>query len=137
MSVAGEQIEDGSEVGRSSLVQNCLIGLISIELFKGGSSLAQATAHTPLACLAFGNLQLQVYFRNPKGQVAYVKYTGGWRTPIIITSIGPGFNLAVLEWDTGNRLRLYYQEFSGALAEHCSDDGGNTWFLGKFHIAGE
>jgi len=104
--------------------------------FKGAFNPGQATAHTPLAALAFSSVQLQVYYRNLKGEIVYVKNTGSWGTPIVIKDIGPGYNLAVLEWDNGNRLRLYYQLFSGALAEYCSDDGGKTWFPGKFHIAG-
>ena len=117
--------------------QSCLVSLILTEQFKGSFSPGQAAAHTPLAALGFGSVQLRVFYRNLKGQVVFNKYPGNWSAPIVITSIGPGYKFGVLQWDNGNRLRLYYQEFSGALSEHCSDDGGHTWFLGKFHIASE
>lgn len=104
--------------------------------FKGDFNPGQVTAHTPLAALAFSEVQLQVFYRDLKGQVVYVRNTGSWGPPNAIEGVGPGYNFAVIQWENGNRVRFYYQQFTGALVEYVTDNGGKTWSLGKFHIAG-
>lgn len=79
-------------------------------------------------------MELQVYFRDVKGHVVFVKNTGNWGSPNAIEGIGPSYNFAVLQWEKGNRLRLYYQEFSGTVTELCSDNGGKTWFPGQLKV---
>jgi hypothetical protein len=102
--------------------------------FPGAFNPGKATARTPLSALAFGNVELQVYYRNLKGQVVFTRNTGSWINPIVIEPLGPGYNFAALEWKNGSLLRLYYQQFSGVITELCSDDAGKSWFPGKLQV---
>ena len=78
---------------------------------------------------------LQVFYRDTEGRVVSVKNTGSWGSPKAIESIDASSKLAVLQWENGNRFRLYYQDSRG-LAELCSDDGGNSWFKGGLSVSG-
>jgi len=102
--------------------------------FTGGFVSGKATALTPIAALAFSNVQLQVYFRDSTGHVVFVKNTGSWGSPFTIEAVGPGHKFAVLQWESGKRLRFYYQEFSGPVRELCSDDSGSSWFPGSLKV---
>jgi len=105
--------------------------------FKGALDAGQITAHSPIAAVAFGEVQLQVYYRDTRGRVVFVKNTGSWSGPNVIEGLGPSYNFAVLQWESGKYLRLYYQTFAGAIAEHCSDNGGQSWFPGNLKVAGK
>jgi len=96
--------------------------------FPGAFNPGKATAHTPLSAVAFAEVELQVYYRDLQGHVVFIRNTGSWGNPNVIQALGPGYNFAVLQWEKGNRLRIYYQEFSGVIIELCSDNGGNSWF---------
>jgi hypothetical protein len=91
-----------------------------------------AIAGTPLGALAFGNVELQVYWRGLGGPIVFCSNTGSWGEATIIEPIGPGYKFAVLQWDSGKYIRLYYQRFDGTLVEYYSDDSGKTWVVGKF-----
>lgn len=92
------------------------------------------TARSPISTIVFGDVQLQVYYRDLNGRVAFVKNTGSWSRPSIIEAVGPGYNLAVLQWENGKRLRLYYQEFAGDIVELYSDNSGQSWAPGELHV---
>ena len=92
------------------------------------------TARTPIAALVFGNVQLQVYYRNRGGNVVFAKNTGSWGAPTTIEAIGPGYKFAVLQWESGKLIRFYYQDFSGVVRELCSDDSGSSWFAGALKV---
>lgn len=94
------------------------------------------TARTPLCAVVFGAPQIQVYYRDLQGRVAIVKNTGCWSNPYVIEGIGPGHNfaVAVLGWDGGERLRLYHQESSGVITEHCSNNDGQDWSPGELRV---
>lgn len=102
--------------------------------FTGAFNPGKAKARTPISAIAFADVELQVYYRVPKGQVVYVKNTGSWGHPNVIQALGPGYSFAVLQWDKGKLLRLYHQDYSGAITELCSDDSGKSWFPGKLHV---
>jgi len=102
--------------------------------FEGEFNPGPAASETPIAAIAFGNVELQVYFRNAEGRVVFTRNTGEWDRPVVIQLIGPGYKFAVLQMDNGERLRLYYQLFNGELVEFCSDDGGNSWFPGALKL---
>jgi len=102
--------------------------------FPGAFNPGKVTAHTPLAALAFADVELQVYYRDLQGRVVYVRNTGAWGNPIVINGVGPGYKFAVLQWEKGARLRFYYQEFAGAIVELASDNGGQSWFPGELHV---
>jgi len=104
----------------------------SKDWFQGAFNPGKATVQTPIAALAFDKVQLQVYWRDLEGRVVFSRNTGSWGSASVIGDIGPGYRFAVLQWDSGKYLRIYYQLFNGHLAEYCSDDGGETWFVGKF-----
>lgn len=108
-----------------------IAGLIFVE---GGFDPGQAAYETPIGALAFGDVELQVYWHNLRGQVVSSRNTGSWGAPTVIEPIGPSYRLAVLEWDNGKEIRLYTQLFDGTLAEFCSNDGGKTWSVGEFSV---
>ena len=101
---------------------------------EGGFNPGKAACQTPLAAIAFSNVQIQVYWRDLQGHVAFCRNTGSWGGATVIEPIGPGYRFAVLQWDSGKYIRLYIQLFNGSLAEYCSDDGGSAWFQGKFQF---
>lgn len=101
---------------------------------KGTFNPGRVTVRTPLAALAFGSVELQVYYRDHKGRLVFVKNTGSWGGANVTQGVGPSFNFAVLEWEKGTRLRLYYQEFWGPIVELCSDNGGQSWFRGELKV---
>jgi hypothetical protein len=103
-----------------------------LESVEGEFNPGKATVDTPLAAVVFGDVQIQVYWRDLEGRVVFARNTGSWGSATAIGDIGPGYRFAVLQWDDGQYLRLYYQLFNSHLAEYCSDDGGKTWFVGKF-----
>jgi hypothetical protein len=105
--------------------------------FKGALNAGQITAHSPIAAVVFGDVQLQVYYRDTRGRVVFVKNTGAWSGANVIEGIGPGYNFAVLQWESGRYLRLYYQTFGGAIAEQCSDNSGQSWFPGNLKVEGK
>jgi hypothetical protein len=95
--------------------------------FEGGFNPGYATAQTPLAALAFGGVELQVYWRDLFGNVVFARNTGSWGDYTIIKPIGPGYKFAVLQWDNGKLLQIYYQLFDRTLVGFDSNDGGNSW----------
>jgi hypothetical protein len=102
--------------------------------FKGELNAGQITARSPLSALAFSEVQLQVYYRDLKGRVVFVRNTGSWSGPNVIEGVGPGYNFAVAQWESGKYLRLYFQEFTAAITEYCSDNSGQSWFAGGLHV---
>ena len=89
----------------------------------------------PINVVAFvpsgGNPQLQVYWRDFPDEIVVSKHIGHWRPATkVIGGIGPGFQFALLQWEQGKYTRLYYQNHTNLVLEHCSDDGGETWFQG-------
>ncbi|KAF9778045.1 hypothetical protein BJ322DRAFT_1222067 [Thelephora terrestris] len=104
--------------------------------FEGGFNPGPAAAQTPLAALAFGGVELQVYWRDLYGRIVFDRNTGSWGGAKAIEPIGPGYRLAALQWDNGKYLRVYYQLFDRALVEFYSDDGGHTWSQSKSHLKG-
>lgn len=81
--------------------------------------------------MASDNHQIQVFWREESGHVVRCAHTGDWNPPTVIKEIGPGFQITVLEWEAGQRLRLYAEDYKNFLYEFCSDDGGETWFPGQ------
>lgn len=101
----------------------------------GGFNPGKAVARTPLSALAFGEVELQVYWRHVNGHIVVAKNTGSWSGPTTIHGIGPGYYLSVLQWDKGKHLRLYFQDFAGAVYEFYSDNSGREWSVG--HLLSE
>jgi Neuraminidase (sialidase) len=92
----------------------------------------KATGRTPLSVIAFGDGDIKVFWRDLNGEVVFDSRDrqGHWADVVTIPGIGPGYQLSALQWDNGEKLRVYYQKFTGTLAEYCSDDGGQTWHPG-------
>jgi len=102
--------------------------------FEGAFNPGQATAVTPISAIAFGGVELQVYYRDSAGRVVFASNTGAWGKPVVIEPIGPGYKFAVLQMESGKYLRLYYQLFNGNLTEFYSNDGGKNWSVGDLNI---
>jgi len=96
--------------------------------FAGVFNPGKATCRTPLCAIAFVKVQLQVYWRDLDGRVVFSRNAGSWGAATAIEGIGPSYQFSVIQWGSGNHLRVYYQNFGGVVAEICSDDGGKTWF---------
>ena len=88
-------------------------------------------ARTPIGAIA-GHAQLRVYWRNTKDEIVVSETNlGSWTPPKVIPGIGPGFQFAITQLPgDGKVFRLFYQDYNGSLSEHCSNDGGETWFRG-------
>jgi hypothetical protein len=91
-----------------------------------------ATSKTPLSSISYpgrnATTEVQVYWRDINGDVVFAKNAGA---PVLIQpKIGPAYQLSVVQWQDGQALRVYYQKFSGTLAEFYSDDSGLTWAAG-------
>ena len=85
----------------------------------------------PLNSVASGNVQLQVYLRDPRNRVVLTRTTGSsWVDPAIL-DLGPGSQLAALHWEEGRYLRLFHRDFTIPVAVYYSDDDGQTWFPGR------
>ena len=112
--------------------------LVSLIIFPGGFFFSKgefnpgrAPLGTPLGAVVCRDAQVQVYWRNFEGHIAGSKHTSGWQPTKVINEIGPGAGFTVLEWDEGNLLRIYFEDYNKLLFEYCSDNGGETWFPGK------
>jgi hypothetical protein len=95
--------------------------------FQGEFNPGQATNQTPLAALAFGSVQLQVYWRDLHGRVVFERNTGKWNPVEIVKPIGPGYKFATIQLENGKELRFYYQNFDGGVVGYGSKDSGKTW----------
>lgn len=104
--------------------------------FQGEFDPGQATNQTPITALAFGGVQLQVYWRDLHGHVVFERNTGKWNPVETIKPIGPGYKFAAIQLENGKYLRLYYQKFCGTIVEYVSKDGGKTWVEGSLKVAG-
>jgi len=104
--------------------------------FAGGFNPGKAESRTPLSALAYGDVELQVYWRNTSGHIVYSKNTGSWSSAKAIPGLGVGRHFAVLQWENGKRLRLYYQGLEASLAEYYSDNSGESWAPGEFSVKG-
>jgi len=104
--------------------------------FQGEFNPGKATNQTPLAALAFGAVQLQVYWRDLHGHVVFERNTGKWNPVEIAKPIGPGYKFAVVHLAKGENLRLYYQKFDGMVVEYASGDSGKTWVESNLKVEG-
>lgn len=108
------------------------IHLTTIDVAKGQFNPGKATARTPLTAFTHGSMQRQVYWRDLEGRVVFLSNSNTWHgPPKVIDNVGPGYQFAIVGWDSGRTLRLYNQEFAGSVVETSSDDGGKTWYAGK------
>lgn len=81
-----------------------------------------------ISALATGGEQIEVYWRDIDGDIVVSKIDGTWGDPTqVMGTIGVGYQFAVLQWEKGKLLRLYYQTENGYVGEYCSDDSGVTW----------
>ena len=72
-----------------------------------------------------------MYWRDLPDEIIVSKHNRHWRPATkVIGGIEPGFQFSVAQWEQGKHLRLYYQNHTNLVFEHCSDDGGETWGAG-------
>lgn len=80
---------------------------------------------------ADGGPHIQVYWRNFQGDIVASHHAGSWGAPTkVIGGIESGFRFTVLQWGSGKIYRVYYHTRGSVVREHCSNDGGETWFPG-------
>ena len=125
---------DGTQVGSSAQFNLIFLSGIGI-FFKGEWSPGKVPGGNPINAVVFasggGNVQLQVYWRDFPDDIVVSKHIGHWRPATkVIGGIEPGFQFTLLQWEQGKHTRLYYQNHANLVLEHCSDDGGMTWFPG-------
>lgn len=97
---------------------------------KGLFGPGKAPLGTTIAAVASNDAPIVVFWHHPKGHIAYIKHAGSWGSTTVIKETGPGFGFAVLDWETGEHLRLYCEDHKNFLFEYSSDNGGETW-VGK------
>ena len=91
-----------------------------------------------MAFLGDDVMQIQVYWRNLQDEIVANKYIGSWG-PVarVLGGTRSGFQFALLQWKQGKHIRLYYQSWhANVVLEHCSDNGGKTWFKGSLEVGG-
>ena len=111
---------------------------MQLKLVKGAWCPGKVPGGTPVSAVAFGDVQLQVFWRNLEGEIVVSKNTGSQWGPTtrVLASIAPGFQFSVLQWEEGKYLRLYYQNEAGLVLEHYSDNGGLSWNRGALQVGG-
>ena len=82
--------------------------------------------------------QIQVYWRNLQDEIVVNKLSASGWGPVteVVGGVGSGFRFALTQWERGKHLRLYYQNHTNVVLEHCSDDRGETWFSGSLQVGG-
>lgn len=75
-------------------------------------------------------VEIQVYWRNLQDEIVLNKYAGFWGDTIkVVEGITSGLGFSIMGLNRGEP-RVYYQNGAGLVCEHCSNDGGQTWFPG-------
>lgn len=80
--------------------------------------------------------EIQVYWRNLSDEIVVSKYVGDWTPPTkVVGGFGSGFQFSLVQWKEQQgqwrRFMLYYQNHENLVLEHCSDDGGKTWYQSR------
>ena len=101
---------------------------------EGDFKTGQVTAKTLISAAVFGNVVLQVFWRDSSGNTVFSKDTGTWGSPTSIGAIPAGYEIAVAQWGDGVHLRIYYQDFAGIVRELCTDNSASSWFTGALTV---
>ncbi|KAI0340287.1 hypothetical protein BDW22DRAFT_1379022 [Trametopsis cervina] len=103
--------------------------------FKGEMPPEKAPGCTPISALGYsltdGGCHLHVYWIDVKKRIVGTKNVGypGWQPmQVAVTGLKSGSHFALLEWETGKHLRLFYQTAqSGNSLTESSNDGDDKW----------
>ena len=94
----------------------------------------KAPGRSPINAAAYpinGHQHLHVYWRNGQDEIVTNNTESGWGPATkVVGGVASGFQFALVWWEQGRYIRIYYQNRAGALPEHCSDDGGGAWCPG-------
>lgn len=102
--------------------------------FTPGTTVA---GRSPISAVAFGGGWIQVYWRNIQGDILVSKDTGSWGLATkVLGGFGSGFQFAVVQWEKGAYVRLYYQDNAGLVREYCGNDNGGSWSSGELQVGG-
>jgi len=108
----------------------------------GKWSPGRVPGRSPISAVAFtlddGGTEIQAYWRNLQDEIVVNKWTGsGWGLVTkVVGGIGSGFQFTLFQWERGKHLRLYYQNHTNVVLEHCTDDGADTWYSGSLQVGG-
>jgi len=111
-------------------------------IVTGEWSPGRVPGRSPISAVAFalddGGTEIQAYWRNLQDEIVVKKWTGsGWGLVTeVVGGIGSGFQFTLMQWEQGKHLRLYYQNHTNVVLEHCSDNGGDTWYSGSLQVGG-
>ena len=71
-----------------------------------------------------------MYSRDVDGNTVFRTFSTSWSSASTITLLGSGYEFSVAKWNDGETIRLYYQDFEGAVREVASMDRGSSWVTG-------
>ena len=77
-----------------------------------------------------------MYSRDSDGSTVFRTFSTSWSSASTITLLGSGYEFSVTQLDDAKRIRLYYQDFEGALRDVVSSDSGSSWDAGTLLVNG-
>ena len=88
-------------------------------------------AQVPLSAVSSSNGEIQVYSRDSNGNTVFRSFSTSWSSASTITNLGSGYEFNVTQFVDLLQLRLYYQDFEGAVRELVSASTGSEWHAGE------
>ena len=71
-----------------------------------------------------------MYSRDGDGNTVVRTFSTSWSSASTITLLGSGYEFTVIQWSDLEGLRIFYQDFEGAVRELISSNGGSSWGTG-------
>jgi hypothetical protein len=90
--------------------------------------------HASIAATAWyaSSPQIRVYCQDARRNISAYKHDGGWSYDgIVVGPLQAGVLSSVIQWNSGNNLRLYYQSDCDDIWEECQDSD-ESWVTGSF-----
>ena len=93
-------------------------------------------ARVPLSAASSTSGKIQAYSRDSDGSTVFRTFSTSWSSASTITLLESGYEFSVTQWGDLEYIRLYYQDFEGAVREVTSDNGGSSWAAGALLVNG-
>ena len=87
-------------------------------------------ARVPLSAASSTSGEIQVYSRDNDGNTVFRTFSTSWSSASTVTLLEAGYEFTVTQWDDLENLRIYHQDFEGAVRSAYSSDGGSSWATG-------
>ena len=93
-------------------------------------------ARVPLSAVSSTSGDIQVYSRDSDGSTVFRTFSTSWSSASTITLLESGYQFSVTQFDDWELVRLYYQDFEGAVRDVVSNDRGSSWIPGTLLVNG-